>query len=254
MGTAIAKSLLQSPDYTVYVSNPTTPRFSLSAEQKKRFVFLRGNKEIALKSKIIILAVKPKIVESVLREIAPQLTSDHIVISIAAGVNMASIKRWARGHKKLVRVMPNLPAQVFAGVSVWKQLGLNKAEKKIVSTILSQFGFQTEVNSEAKIDMATAVSGGGPAYVAAFLESSQRALQSAGYSKSDARNIALASVIGSAVYMQKTGMEFSEVKSAVQTKGGTTEAGFKILNQKKWQAVLEKAYAAGQKRAQELGE
>lgn len=253
MGSAIAKALLKDAHYEVAVSNPEAPRFFLSSEEKKRFSYTKENSVAVEDASVIIIAVKPKIVEEVLNELAPQLQKDQIIISIAAGVTLASLKSWSKSHKKLVRVMPNLPAQIFAGVSVWKQSGLTASEKELVAALLAQFGFQIEVSTEDKIDMATAVSGGGPAYVAAFIESCEHALQSAGYSKLDARHIALATVAGSAHYINNSEQETAAVKEAVQTKGGTTEAGFKVLKKNKWQSTLEKAFAAGYKKAQELG-
>ena len=149
--------------------------------------------------------------------------------------------------------MPNLPAQVLEGISVWKaSSGINKQEKQTVAQLLNSFGKSIEVKNEDLINIATAVSGGGPAYTAAFLESLADAAQKIGFSKTDARSLALQSAYGSILYMEKTGLDFAEVKNVVQTKGGTTSAGFKILKKKNWQKPWKKALFAGYKRAREI--
>ena len=251
MGSAIAQALL-SNSITVWASNRHEPHFKASAQQKKNFHWTVDNNEVVDSTDIIIVAVKPGNVSEVLAQISERLTPHHIVVSIAAGISLKTIKRSSGDHAKIVRVMPNLPVQVLEGVSVWKAEGLSAQEKKEVQSLLEECGTALEVKNEELINAATAISGGGPAYTAAFLESMAKAAEESGFSAEDARCLALATVHGSLAYLAETCMEFSELKNAVQTKGGTTEAGFKVLKKKKWQESLEQAFKAGQKRAQEL--
>ncbi len=245
MGSAIAKALMVNKIATVRVSSPQRPKFKIS--------WTIDNRQIVKGAHVIIIAVKPNVVMAVLQEIAPLLKSNQILISIAAGVPLKKLAFWSGGHKKIVRMMPNLPAQVFDGMSVWKAAsGLKKQEKTTVVKILNSFGKQIHVNDEKLIDVATAIVGGGPAYAAAFLESMAKAAQKIGFSKNEARILALQTVDGSLDYIEETGIGFNNLKQIVQTKGGTTEAGFKILKKKKWQATLEQALFAGYKRAQQI--
>ena len=245
MGSAIAKALLAKDVGKVFVSNLKKPPFKIN--------WTTDNKTLAQNADIILIAVKPDAVKSVLNEIKPVLKNNTIIISIAAGIPLKKLTNWTKNHKKIVRVMPNLPAQVFEGMSVWKaSSGVNKGEKQIVAQLLNSFGKSIEVKNEDLINIATAVSGGGPAYTAAFLESLADAAQKIGFSKTDARSLALQSAYGSILYMEKTGLDFAEVKDIVQTKGGTTEAGFKVLKKRNWQKTLEKALFAGYKRAREI--
>lgn len=251
MGSAIAQALLEK-GMTVWASNPTPPNFKPSARQKKNFRWTVDNDEVVDNVDIVIIGVRPLNVPEVLQKITPRLAPHHLIVSIAAGVSLKTLKRATGSHKKIVRVMPNLPAQILEGVSVWKAEGLSSQEKKTVHELLESFGISLEVKNEDLINTATAISGGGPAYTAAFLESMANFAKESGFSSDDARVLALATVYGSVAYLAETGIQFGALKHAVQTKGGTTEAGFKVLKKKKWQEALELAFKAGQKRSQEL--
>lgn len=245
MGSAIAKALLAKGMGKVSVSNLKKPPFNIN--------WTTDNKILTQNADIVLIAVKPDAVKMVLGEINPVLKSDKIIISIAAGVPLKKLADWTKNHKKIVRVMPNLPAQIFEGMSVWKaSSGINKKEKGVIRRLLAAFGKEIEVKDEKLIDIATSVSGGGPAYTAVFLESLASAAQKIGFSKLDARLLALQSAYGSILYIEKTGLDFAEVKNVVQTKGGTTSAGFKVLKKKNWQKILEKALLTGYQRARKI--
>lgn len=249
MGSAIAKALLKNNDVKVTASNLFKPTIKTG----ESFKWVTDNKIAAANAGVILIAVRPNVVEAALKEIRLALQKDQIIISIAAGVPLKKLQKWSGGHKKIVRVMPNLPAQVGQGMSIWiAGKSLSQKEKLTVAKLLGAFGKAIEVKNENMINMATAVCGGGPAYTAAFLESMAHALQKQGFNEKDARAAALQTVLGSAKYIEKTGVEFSTLKKAVQTKGGTTEAGFKVLKKKKWQAALAQAFEAGRKRAEKL--
>lgn len=242
MGSAIAKALIAKKIGKVFISNPIKPHINVK--------WTTNNCETAQNTDIVLIAVRPDTVQDILKEIKSVLKPNQILISIAAGISLKKLQLWSGGHKKIVRVMPNLAVQVFEGISVWKSSGLEIRKKFIVEKLLNSFGLNIEVRDENLINMATAIGGGGPAYTAAFLETMAESAKKAGFSASDARKLALQSIYGSVVYMQKTGLDFAEVKRAVQTKGGTTEAGFKVLKEGNWQKTLGKALFAGYKKAQ----
>lgn len=245
MGKAICEALV-AKTYHISVSNPVNPRVAGAKWNP-------NNKKAARNVDIIFVCVRPHVVPEVLQEIAPVLQPRQLVISIAAGVSLAKLKKYSGDHKKLVRVMPNLAVQVSDSMSAWKSIGLNKREKALIAKLLGSFGKALEVKNEQMINAATAISGAGPAYVAAFLESMARAAQKYGFSKSASRLLALQTIDGTEDYIEKTGIEFSALKKAVQTKGGTTEAAFKVLKRGKWQKVFEKALNAAYKKACKLG-
>lgn len=253
MGSAVAKAFLAKKNWVIWVGNPYRPRIKLTSRERKLFKWTVDNITVVKEADIIVIAVKPDIVQIVLTEIQHVLRPSQLLISIAAGISLKNLFRFSKGHRKIARVMPNLPAQVFDAISVWKPLaGLSAPEKKRIRSLLNSFGKSIEVKDEKLIDMATAISGSGPAYVAAFLESMEAQACKIGFSKKEARLLALETVNGTLDYIKKTGVEFAQLKNAVQTKGGTTEAAFKILKKEKWQKVLKQAIFAAYCRARSL--
>lgn len=251
MGSAIAKALLEKKLGHVWASKRSKPHIVLPPSSKKFFHWTIDNKQVVKAVDIIVIAVRPFAVQEVLTEIAPLLRKTQILISIAAGIHISKLKKWSRGHKKIVRIMPNLPVQILQGMSVWKAApGLSSQEKKLVSKLIDTFGVSFEIDDEKLIDYPT--SGVAPAYTAAFLESIVRAGRTIGYSEKEAYVLALQGVFGSLLYIKKTKPDLSELIKAVCTKGGVTEAGFKVLKKKKWQATLEQALLAGYQRAQAI--
>ncbi|MBI5412818.1 pyrroline-5-carboxylate reductase [Candidatus Peregrinibacteria bacterium] len=249
MGSAVANALISQQLGKIHISNPIKPRLDTGGH----FTWTPDNASTVRASDIIVLAVRPAVIAPVLEEIRPLLKPAQVLISIAAGIPLKKLQKFSGNHKKIVRVMPNLAAQVCEGISVWQATnGCTKEDKKAISSLLNSFGKSIEAANEELIDIATAVGGGGPAYTAAFLESMSNAAINIGFSEEDARLLAMQSVLGSIKYLQKTGMSFEELKNAVQTKGGTTEAGFKVLKNKKWQRTLEKALLTGYKRARKI--
>lgn len=251
MGSAIVKALLYKKWGHVWASKRSRPHIDLPANSKKFFHWTIDNKEIVKAVDIIIISVRPFTVQDVLIEITPLLKRTQILISIAAGTHIAKLKKWSGGHKKIVRIMPNLPVQILQGMSVWKAApGLNYKEKELVSKLINTFGISLKIDDEKLIDYP--ISGVAPAYTAAFLESMVRIGRKIGYSEKEAYLIALQGTLGSLLSIKEMKPNLGEFIKAVCTKGGVTEAGFKILKKKKWQATLEKALFAGYKRAQAI--
>lgn len=237
MGNAIKKALIIKKIGKIFVSNKTD-----------------DNVGAAKNSDVIFVCVKPPQVPEVLTQLRPCLTPHKLLISIAAGIPLKKLFLWSGGHKKIIRVLPNLPAQVLQGMSVWKATpALKKTEKSRIKKLLCCFGKTIEVNDEKLINDACPVWGSGPAFCAALLESFERFAKRCGFSGTQARLLAIQTVLGSARYLEKTGMDFAELKQAVQTKGGVTEAAFRVLKKGKWQAIFERALVAAKKRSDELG-
>lgn len=251
MGSAIAKALLEK-NHTVWVSNRSGVHIKFKPAQKKYFHWTADNTEVVKKTDVVFLGVKPGNVEAILHEVKNNLTPEKILVSIAAGITLKKLSIWSGSHKKIVRVMPNLPAQIFEGISVWKaSSGLYARGKKIIVKLFKAFGKEIEVQNEDLINVA--IGGSGPAYTAAFLESMARSAKKAGFTKEQARVLAIQTVLGSVLYMEKSGADFTNLVKTVQTKGGITEASFKILKAEKWQEIFEKALHAANRRAREIG-
>lgn len=255
MGGALAGAIIKKYKATVWASNPTKPHFAISNEEKKLFKWTVDNSEVVKNVDIIFLAVKPAVMSQVLLNMKSLLKPNQIIISIAAGIPLHNLKKWSGAHKKIIRVMPNLPLLAMEGMCVWQAAkGLTKDEKNTIKNLLASFGKEIEVKKESLIDVATAVSGGGPAHTAAFLQCLFASAKNMGFSKDHARLLALQTVLGSLKYITETDADFETLKTQVQTKGGTTEAAYKILNRKRWQQTFESALLAAYKRAREISE
>ena len=248
MGSALGKAFLARGE-KLYISGRHKPALA----KEKSVEWTVDNRAIALSTNIIFIGVKPGMVQTVLEEIAPLLKPRHLIISIAAAVTLKKLQQWSGGHKKIVRVMPNLAAVVGESMSMWKGLpSLSKKEKNQAQKLLESFGVALEVKNENLIDATSTVAGCGPAYVAAFLESMEKMLLKNGISKKDARAIAVQTLYGTTKYFKESDMPFAVLKNAVQTKGGITEAAFKVLTKKKWQQIFEEGMQAALTKTKEL--
>ena len=205
-------------------------------------------------SDIIILAVKPQ----QLREVAlalKVLLSSQIVISVAAGIRTRDLSRWLGGYSRVVRVMPNTPALVGAGISgLYAMPAVTQAEKLQAETILAAVGSILWLESEAQMDAITAISGSGPAYVFYFIEALQRAAQELGFDTQQAKRLSLDTFAG-AVKLAKHGTEDAQtLRQRVTSKGGTTERAISSMEEAQLQRHIISAIRAAQERSRELGD
>lgn len=210
-----------------------------------------GNRELAAESDLIVIAVKPFAVKTVLEEIREVLTPSKMLISIAAGVRTASMERFAGAGIPVVRAMPGLSAASGRGITVIcagkYALGehMDKAEQ-----LFSAAG--AVISAEEKMmDAATAVGGSGPAYLFYFVEALESAAAAEGFGRDEAAMLARATVCGAASLLENSGAAPGELRQMVTTPGGTTEAAMKILENGFCELVL-KAVSEARKRASEI--
>ncbi|HYA19487.1 MAG TPA: pyrroline-5-carboxylate reductase [Burkholderiales bacterium] len=205
-------------------------------------------------SDIIILAVKPQQLRDVALELKALLQS-QIVISIAAGIRTRDLSRWLGGYSRIVRVMPNTPALVGAGISgLYAMPKVALAERQQAEAILSAVGSTLWLEHEDQLDAITAVSGSGPAYVFYFIEALQRAAQELGLDAQRAKQLSLDTFAG-AVKLAKQGTEDAQIlRQRVTSKGGTTERAISAMEQAQLQRHIINAVRAAQERSRELGD
>lgn len=211
-----------------------------------------SNSEAVKKADYIIIAVKPQDINSVIEEIK-SAAKGKIVISIAAGVKVERLRQRLGSNTKIVRVMPNictLYAQSATGV--FFSGNFSDEEKGRIKKLLEYFGAAIEVGEEALLDVVTGLSGSGPAFVFVFLEAMTDAGVRLGLSRNDARALAIQTVLGSAKLALESGKHFAELKDMVTSPGGTTMAGLKVLEDKKFRAAVMSAVESAVKRAKEL--
>lgn len=168
------------------------------------------------------------------------------------GINIKTIAKLT-GAKKIVRTMPNLPAQVGAGFTGWNATGaVAAAEKQFVNKLLSSFGTSAELSREADLNSITALSGSGPAYFFYLTELLEEAARSFGFNNSLARQIAESTFWGAAKLLKNNYKSAKDWRLAVTSKKGTTEAALKYLQSKKFNKIFLEAIKRAKKRAIEL--
>lgn len=201
----------------------------------------------------IILAITPQIVPAVTAALRDHLQADQLVISIAAGVELQTL-RDSLGHDAIVRVMPNTPAQIGQGISAWLPTSAVTAEQKVEArAILQAVGREFEVDREAYLDMVTAMSGSGPAWVMLMLESMIDAGVQIGLRPEWARELALQTMSGSVELARTTGKHPAELRNMVTTPGGTTAAGLYAMEQGGLRATIMRGIVAAYERSLQLG-
>jgi pyrroline-5-carboxylate reductase len=202
---------------------------------------------------VIVLAVKPQVLPAVLAQIAPQLKSDALVISIAAGVPIARISAGLGGHRRIVRAMPNTPALVGAGATALAaDASVSTEEWETALALFRGTGLVVQVE-EKLIDGVTALSGSGPGYVFVIIEALSDAGVREGLPRDVATRLAAQTLLGAAKMVLETGTHPAALKDAVTSPAGTTIAGLAALERGGLRAALQAAVEAAAKRAKELG-
>ncbi len=209
--------------------------------------------EAAAGAALIVLAVKPQQLAPVLETLAGTLDAHQTALSIVAGVPLAALAA-GLGHDRVVRVMPNTPARIGAGVSVWTATAAVSAEgRAAAAALLGALGREWYVDDEAYLDMATAVSGSGPAYVFAFIEALVEAGVSLGMPREMALTLATETVAGSGRLARETGEDPAALRVSVTSPRGTTAEAHAELERAGFAAIIRDAVAAAHRRARELG-
>ena len=202
----------------------------------------------------LVLAVKPQDMRAALAPLSGRL-GQQLVISIAAGIRLADIARWLGGYTKLVRVMPNTPALIGAGIAgLFARPEVNDAERASAESILGAVGETVWVADEALIDPVTAVSGSGPAYVFYFIEALENAGVDLGLAPETARKLAIHTFVGAARLAAESTEPPAVLRERVTSKGGTTEAALKVFAAEDLAGRIAKALQAASDRGAQLGD
>ena len=202
---------------------------------------------------IIILAVKPQIVDPVAKEIAKKLGKTKLLVSVAAGVPIARIEANLEKGARVVRVMPNIPCVVGAGASAYGGgTHATSADLEKVGSILNSFGVGMAVE-EKYLDAVTGLSGSGPAYVFLFMEALADGGVQVGLAREVALKLAMQTVYGAAKMALEGNKHLGELKDEVTSPGGTTIAGLYAMEQKGFHGTVMDAVVNATRRSQELG-
>jgi pyrroline-5-carboxylate reductase len=208
----------------------------------------------AASSDVIVLAVKPQ----QLRDVAiflGSLLDTQLVVSIAAGVRCSDLVRWLGDYGAVVRVMPNTQAQIQAGVSaLYAAPGTTAEQRRMAGTLLAAVGSCVWLEDEALMDVVTAISGSGPAYVFYFLEALQQAGAELGLTPGQARVLAMQTFLGAAQLAINSEHDFATLRAQVTSKGGTTEQALLSMETSLVREGIIRAIHAAAHRSAELGD
>lgn len=216
---------------------------------------MTGDVEHAIEgSDVVIFAVKPQEFDKAAHHLQGKFRREQTVMSIMAGVPIDRIARML-SHAGIVRVMPNTPAVVGEGMSVWTATPeVDEPTRAQISAILGAMGLEVYVEDEKYLDMATALSGSGPGFIFLLIEAFVDAGVQVGFKRNVAEMLALQTFIGSAKYAEATGKHLAQLRNEVTSPAGTTAAGLMVLEAAGIRGAILDAIEAAYNRSRELGE
>jgi len=202
---------------------------------------------------VVVLAIKPQMLMRVGRELRGKLTGGQLVISIIAGATTQALAN-ALDHRQVVRAMPNTPAQLGRGMTVWYATPeTTTAQREQARVLTSSLGEQLEVDDEKLVAMATAVSGTGPTYVFLVMEALIDAAVHLGFPRHVAHDLVIETLEGSTLFAKSSGMHPAQLRNMVTSPGGTSAAALHELESGRLRTVLSEAVWAAYRRTEELG-
>lgn len=255
MAEAIIGGVLSAglyPPDAIRVGEPVAARREYLARTHGVSAF-SDNADAAAGADIALIAVKPQSLPEVLPPLGECLTPAQTAVSIVAGADMATLSG-GLSHAAVIRVMPNTPAQIGEAMSVWTASAAVSPEARArTADILRTLGQEAYAPDEKIIDMATALSASGPAYVFLFIEALIDAGVHLGMARDMARRLALQTIIGSAKLVAQSGRHPADLKDMVTSPGGTTIAALRAMESGGFRAAVFDAVAAAHDRSQQLG-
>jgi len=255
MGEAMLSAILRkgiSSPQTISVGDIDESRRQY-LEQKYSVAVMYNNRQAADKSEVVVLAIKPQNLAEIMTNLNGQIRPAQLVLSIIAGATVQTLSS-GLDHNRIVRAMPNTPAQIGEGMSVWTATPeVTEKRRGWASSILGAMGKEIYVDDEKYIDMATAVSGSGPAYFFLFVEALVEAGVRIGLPHNVAQELALQTMLGAGHLIQKSGKEPSELRRLVTSPGGTTAEALLQLERGGFSDLIRQAVRAAYEKAKELG-
>jgi pyrroline-5-carboxylate reductase len=250
LSAILDKALSKPQDISVSDISETRRQY---LKQKYGVSITSDNKKAVDGAEVVVLAVKPQNLAEVMSELTGQLKPAQLVLSIVAGATIQTLSS-GLSHRRIVRVMPNTPAQIGEGMSVWTATAeVTKKQRGRASSILGAIGREIYVDDEKYLDMATAVSGSGPAYFFLFVEALVEAAVHIGLSRDMAQELVLQTMLGSGHLIQKSGREPAELRRMVTSPGGTTAEALAELDKGGFTNLVIKAVNAAYNKAKRLG-
>ncbi len=256
MAGALIKGLLEAKLYRAQdmLVSDTLPAQLRKVKHAYGVEGVQDNRQLVQTTHTVILAVKPQILDQILAEIHPCVTTQQLFISIAAGVPLARLESGLGDAARVIRVMPNTPALLAKGMAVVTRGKKATAEdEKLALSLFRGVGEVTSVKDEALMDAVTGLSGSGPAYVYLFAEALIAGGTTVGLTSKLATQLALQTLTGAAAMLQESGHSPQQLREMVSSPGGTTLAGLAQLDKGKFTRTVVAGIEAATRRSRELG-
>jgi pyrroline-5-carboxylate reductase len=255
MGEAVLSAILErklSTSEAISVSDISEERRQYLKSQYGVIV-TENNREAIQGKDVVVLAIKPQNLAEVMAPLDGFLEPNQLILSIIAGAGISTLCQ-GLSHRYVVRAMPNTPAQIGAGISAWAATTeVTREQKGWARTILEAMGKEICFDDEKYLDMATAVSGSGPAYFFLLAESLVDAAVHIGLPRDAAEEMVLQTMLGSAQLLEKSGKAPAELRQNVTSRGGTTAQALQVFEEGGFSQLVKEAVRAAYKRAKELG-
>ena len=211
------------------------------------------NRTAAKKGHVVVLAVKPQVLPAVFKDLRGRIKKDALVLSIVAGATIDSLAAGLQ-HRAIVRTMPNTPAQVGEGMTVWTATPeVSDSQREQARAIVEALGHQLHVDDERFLDVSTAISGSGPSYVFLLMEALIDAAVHLGLSRADSRELVVQTIRGSAIFAERSTVHPAEMRNMVTSPGGTSADALYQLEKGSFRTVVSKAVLAAYQRSVALG-
>jgi len=254
MLSGLLKNKLISADH-IFTSGPLIERVT-ELHEKYGTIPLTDNSEAVKDADVVILSVKPQDLDKVLEGLSGSIKNNALILSIVAGATISKIKK-TLSHDIIVRSMPNTPAQIGQGITVWTcSQTVSESQKEITKSILGAFGKEIFVEEEDYLDKATALSGTGPAYVYLFMEAMVDAGVHLGFSRRNAERLVIETVRGSVNYYDndiEPSRHLARLRNQVTSPGGTSAEALYYLEKAGFRTAISRAIWAAYQRSKELG-
>lgn len=256
MAEAMIAGLLKQamiPPGHIVASHPRADRRH-KLEERLGISTVESNREAAQEADLVVLTIKPQVLKAVMRQLFGSLSPEQVVVSVIAGAPI-DVLMDGLGHEAIVRVMPNTPAQVGQGMSVWSTTpGVTEQQRLRIQTLLRALGEELWVDEEKYVDMATALSGTGPTYVFLMMEALIDAGVHMGFPRRIAEQIVLQTVSGSVAFARDSGKHMAELRNMVTSPGGTSAEAIYQMEKGGLRTVLSRAVYAAYQRTQVLAD
>lgn len=255
MGEALIAGLLSHKIFKpsdIAVCEPDAPRLK-KLKSRYKIATSPSNAQLVRSSEAVLLAVKPQQMTDVLAEIRDELETGRLVLSIAAGLDSAYFRSKLPSKARFIRIMPNLCSMIGEGAAaLYAAPGTTPKDKALAKKIFAASGKAVFVEKEELLDVVTAVSGSGPAFAFLFMEAMIAAGATRGLPATLGRELAAQTLLGASKMVASSKDAIADMIARVASKGGTTEAGLKVLADKDFRGVVDATIGAAAERAKEL--